>query len=250
MFFIRPNPRKWYIPYGKVVCYQCARNKPHQMTEYAGPLRCGLCDKPKHPDSFLVYIISEKPEIKRKMPLMQNIMFTEPNPAKILSGEKTMTARCWKRKPPRAGQLMTASTGYAANTRFALILIRKVWEWEVDLSGKGAEKDTGLSKQEIAEREGFGNTPRPKDSSLTDWDAFIEAYYSINATKFLDDDRRDYFIAFTLLQPYTKTPSCTGCEKVFPAEELNWTYSNSPICDKCFSESYDRRNRSPRAGYH
>ena len=130
MLYIRPDPRKWYIPYGKVVCHQCARNKPHQMTEYTGPLRCGLCDKPKHPDSFLVYIISEKPQIERKMPLMQNILFSGDNPQKILSGSKTLTARNWKKKPPRAGQLMTASTGRKKETRFAIIRVTGVWEWD------------------------------------------------------------------------------------------------------------------------
>ena len=146
---------------------------------------------------------------------MQNIMFTEPNPAKILSGEKTMTARCWKRKPPRIGAIMSASTGYKKETRFALIRVRDVWEWDGDMDGENAEAVTGLTRAEIAKREGYGDTPRPKDSWLTDWDAFIEAYYSINATKFLDDDRNNYFIAFHLLQPYAETPSCTGCEQPF-----------------------------------
>ena len=134
---------------------------------------------------------------------MQNIMFTEPNPAKILSGEKTLTARNWKRKPPRTGQLMTASTGYKRETRFAIIRVSGVWEWDgaMDIVGNNAEAVTGLTAQQIAEREGYGNTPRPNDSGLTDWDAFIAAYYSINATKFLDDDRINYFISFELVQP-------------------------------------------------
>ena len=134
---------------------------------------------------------------------MQNIMFTEPNPAKILSGEKNMTARCWKKKPPSEGALMTASTGYKKETRFAVIRVTGVYKWdgEMDIVGKNAEAITGLTTQQIAEREGYGNTPRPKDSGLTDWDAFIVAYHSINATKFLDDDRINYFISFELVQP-------------------------------------------------
>ena len=127
---------------------------------------------------------------------MQNIMFTEPNPAKILSGSKTLTARNWKKKPPRAGQLMTASTGRKKETRFAIIRVTDVWEWDGQMDQENAESVTGLTHAEIAKREGFGNTPRPEGSNLTDWDAFIEAYYSINATKFLDDDRTDYFIGF------------------------------------------------------
>ena len=176
---------------------------------------------------------------------MQNIMFTEPNPAKILSGEKTMTARCWKKKPPRIGALMTASTGYKKETRFALIRVAGVYEWDGDMDGRNAEAVTGLTRAEIAKREGFGNTPRPEGSSLTDWDAFIEAYYGINATKFLDDDRKDYFIGFDLIHPYTET--CNGCTETFSPDQLNWTYSYSPVCDDCLVERHNRRNRSPRA---
>ena len=135
---------------------------------------------------------------------MQNIMFTPPSDAKILDGTKTMTARCWKRKPPRIGALMTASTGYKKETRFALIRVNGVWEWDGEMSGKSAMKIMWLSKEEIAKREGFGNTPRPEGSRLTDWDAFIEAYYGLNATKFLDDDRQHYFIGFELVQPLEK----------------------------------------------
>ena len=132
---------------------------------------------------------------------MQNILFSGDNPQKILDGTKDLTARCWKKKPPRPGQLMTASTGRKKETRFAIIRVTGVYDWTPDLNGISASKATGLSTQQIAEREGYGNTPRPKDSWLTDWCAFIEAYHSINATKFLDDDRTDYFISFELVQP-------------------------------------------------
>ena len=170
---------------------------------------------------------------------MQNLMFTPPSDAKILDGTKTMTARCWKRKPPRGGTLVSASTGYKKETRFALLYIRNVWEWDLSLLPHTAEKVTGYTGQEIAEKEGY-----------TEWNDFIGAYYGINAQKFLDDDRKDYFILFHLLQPYAETPGCTRCEKLFTPEELNWTYSNSPICDDCLLENYNRRNRSPRAGYY
>ena len=132
---------------------------------------------------------------------MQNILFSGDNPSKILNQTKDLTARCWKKKPPRAGQLMTASTGRKKETRFAIIRVTGIYDWTPDLSGISASKATGLTPQQIAEREGYGNTPRPKDSWLTDWDAFIEAYQSINATKFLDDDRINYFISFELVQP-------------------------------------------------
>ena len=182
---------------------------------------------------------------------MQNIMFTEPNPAKILSGEKTLTARCWKKKPPRIAQLMTASTGRKTReTRFAIIRVTDVWEWDGAIDGKNAEAVTGLTRTEIAKREGFGNTPRPEGSNLTDWDAFIEAYCGINATKFLDDDRQDYFIAFEVIHRQDEKPKCNGCEQPFAKDDLNWTFSNSPICDDCLSEGHNRRNKSPRAGYY
>ena len=173
---------------------------------------------------------------------MQNIMFTPPSDAKILDGTKTMTARCWKKKPPHLGALMTASTGYKKETRFAIIRVRNVWEWNGFMGvDSDAEAVTGMTKQEIAEREGFKDAwSHDPDTWLTDWDAFIEAYYSINATKFLDDDRKDYFIAFHLLQPYTETPSCTGCEKPFTPEELNWTYSNSPVCDRLHGNIFQK----------
>ena len=132
---------------------------------------------------------------------MQNILFSGDNPQKILSGSKTLTARNWKKKPPRAGQLMTASTGRKKETRFAIIRVTDVWEWDGQMDQENAESVTGLTHAEIAKREGFGNTPRPEGSLLTDWDAFIEAYYSINATKFLDDGRQDYFIGFEVVQP-------------------------------------------------
>ena len=179
---------------------------------------------------------------------MQNIKFTPPSDQKILDGEKTMTARCWKRKPPKVGDLMTASTGYAKSTRFAVISVRNVWEWNALMGiDSNAEYVTDMSKQEIAEREGFKDAwSHDPDTWLTDWDAFIEAYYSINATKFLDDDRQHYFIGFDLIMPYTET--CIGCTKTFSPDNLNWTYSNSPICDDCMATSFTSRQRSPRAG--
>ena len=182
-----------------------------------------------------------------KSATMQNIMFSGDNPQKILDGTKDLTARCWKREPPRVGQLMTASTGYAKETRFAIIRIIGVWEWNGKMNGKNAESVTGLTRNEIAKREGFGDTPRPKDSWLTDWDAFIEAYYGLNAQKFLDDDRRHYFIAFEVIQRQDEKTKCNGCEQEFEKDKLNWTYSNSPICDDCLLERHYRRSRSPRA---
>ena len=137
---------------------------------------------------------------------MQNIMFTEPNPAKILAGDKTLTARNWKRKPPKIGELMTASTGYAKETRFAVIRVLNVWEWELDLEGRGAEKATGMSRQEIAEREGYHKPNRDPDDWITDWHDFATAYYGFNAQNFLKDGRKNYFIKLALVQELQKEP--------------------------------------------
>ena len=130
---------------------------------------------------------------------MQNILFTPPSDQKILSGEKTLTARCWLHNPPKVGSHVTASTGRKKETRFAVLRITGVYEWDGRIYDTNAESVTGLSKQEIAEREGFGNTPRPKGSFLDDWDAFINAYYWLNAEQFKDDDRKHYFIAFDVI---------------------------------------------------
>ena len=65
MFFVRPDPRKWYIPYGKVVCGKCARNKPTELMEYTPPISCGICGIEKGKGQFLVYMIAEKPQIER-----------------------------------------------------------------------------------------------------------------------------------------------------------------------------------------
>lgn len=135
---------------------------------------------------------------------MQNILFTEPNAGKILSGEKTMICRNWKRKPPAVGSLCTASTGYAKETRFAVIRILDVMEWNGHMDGVDAEKVTGMSKQEIAEREGYGNFDTHPDSMLTDWDYFISAYYGHNAQNFKDRKRKDYFILFELVEKLTE----------------------------------------------
>ena len=44
--------------------------------------------------------------------------------------------------------------------------------------------------------------------------------------------------------------ACSACQESFPrdADELNLTYSNSPICDPCMAEDFHRRQRSPRRG--
>ena len=120
---------------------------------------------------------------------MQNIQFTSPADEKILAGRKTMTARCWRRKPPKVGSLVTASTGRKASTRFAVLKITGIYEWDGKIDPCNAEKSTGLRFDEIAYREGFRT-----------WNDFIYAYYSLNVQAFLDDKRTNYFISFELVE--------------------------------------------------
>lgn len=110
-----------------------------------------------------------------------NILFTPPSDQKILSGQKTMTARCWKRKPPRIGQVIDAQTGYANSTRFAQLKVIDVWEWDGDINSE-------CLTDEIARKEGF-----------VDVDDFIFAYYSLNSRTIADNDRRHWFIEFELI---------------------------------------------------
>ena len=110
---------------------------------------------------------------------MQNIMFTEPNPSQDPeSGTKTLTARNWKRKPPKVGTLMTASTGYKKKQGLLL--------------SESQESTIGhlTSMESLHQKPPDSHSP-PTDSRarrirehpsprlwLTDWDAFIAAYYS------------------------------------------------------------------------
>lgn len=184
---------------------------------------------------------------------MQNILFTPPNDEKILSGVKSLTARNWKRKPPAVGSHCTASTGYAKETRFAVIRILDVMEWDGHMDGINAELVTGMSRQEIAEREGYGFLSSDNDM-LTDWDYFIAAYHGHNAENFKDKKRKNYFIRFQLIQRLVDGGQwyCTRCEvQDKPESFYNWTFSKSPICDKCLGEDYREQHYSggPRAGY-
>ena len=120
---------------------------------------------------------------------MQRILFTSPSNEKILSGEKCMTARCWKRKPPAKGSHIRACTNYRNNSQFAVLEVLNVWEWDGKLSGEVAEKVTGMELEEIAEAEGF-----------EDWYDFIRAYQDFNPENLLDPTRKNYFIHFKVIQ--------------------------------------------------
>ena len=111
---------------------------------------------------------------------MRIILFTPPSDAKILAGEKTMTARFWLANPPKEGDIVAAQTGRAKTTRFALLKIVKVWEWS------GTDRvATEKEKKMIAEKEGFW-----------DFTQFYQAYYSLNAHNWNDPKRKHWFIEF------------------------------------------------------
>ena len=117
---------------------------------------------------------------------MQNILFTPPTDKKILGERKTLTARFWKRKPPEVGDYVTASTGRKKETRFAVLKITGVYEWD-GISVGSAESATGLQFNEIAFYEGFNS-----------WVDFISAYHSLNAHNAHQPDRKHYFIKFEI----------------------------------------------------
>ena len=87
-----------------------------------------------------------------------------------------MTARHWRRKPPKIGEVVRAQLGYGRDTTFALIRIVGVRQWN------GTE---GEVRNFMAIREGY---PTPK--------AFYKAYHGFNAKNWWDDKRTHYFIEF------------------------------------------------------
>ena len=118
---------------------------------------------------------------------MRNILFTKPADEKILAGEKSLTARYWKKPWVKVGDRVTASTGYPSSTRFAVLRITGFWWWDGDPDGIDAHVSTGLPLAEIAKREGFDR-----------WRDFVETYGSLNAERFKDKGKH-YFIAFELV---------------------------------------------------
>ena len=127
---------------------------------------------------------------------MQNILFTPPTDEKILSGQKTMTARFWRRVPPSLSSIVTASTGQRKETRFAELKIvgACIWRPETDIS-IDLEGRIGYSCGEIAIKEGFRT-----------WEEFVNVYDSINSHLDPDDEkRRHYFIEFELVKNLRET---------------------------------------------
>ena len=55
---------KWWIPYGKIVCAKCAKNKPGHDTDI-GALKyyiCPLCGVHKQQSHIIGFMIADKPE--------------------------------------------------------------------------------------------------------------------------------------------------------------------------------------------
>ena len=120
---------------------------------------------------------------------MVNMLFQPPNDQHIIDELKTLTARHWKPSHAakyRVGENITASTAYAANTRFAELTILRVVEWDGQRDGNASDV-MRVCRKTIGIREGYGG-----------WDAFYEAYQALNAHNWDDPDRKHYFIEFEL----------------------------------------------------
>ena len=122
---------------------------------------------------------------------MKNIIFSGETPQKVKDHSKTFTARFWKIQPPRKGEIVTASTGYKAETRFAKLQILQVFTWEPGHTDAATLfTKSGYTLQQIAEKEGF-----------SDFDEFFNAYASINGHLEPDDPKRThYFIEFKVIE--------------------------------------------------
>ena len=126
---------------------------------------------------------------------MRVILFTPPSNKKILDGTKTLTARCWRQKPPKYGEVVRAQTGRKKETTFAYLRIVDVWKWD----GKDLPRIDGFptndsEMQMITKKEGFST-----------WGEFYDAYHSLNAWCWDDPKRTHYFIGFKVIDEQTTT---------------------------------------------
>ena len=124
---------------------------------------------------------------------MQIILFTGGLDKKILSGEKTMTARCWRRKPPEKGDIVRAQTGRKKETSFATLKITRVIMWDgcpnpIFYSFVDGYVATTNLLYEIGKKEGFES-----------WEEFYEVYRDFNDWCWHDQGRDHYFIGFELV---------------------------------------------------
>ena len=106
------------------------------------------------------------------------ILFTEHSRAKILSGKKTQTRRCWLRPRVKVGAHHWAQLNLDPGTRFARLKILSITEW-----------DGHFISLEDALAEGF-------EDEL----AFLAAYYALNSSKYWDINRKHYAIEFEVMK--------------------------------------------------
>lgn len=114
-----------------------------------------------------------------------NIQFKDPAPGYIEEGLKDMTARHWLINPPVAGSRVYAQRGRKNSTRFAILEITRVWQWN-PLTITSGKTDEELNR--IGEREGY-----------QDWKSFYCAYRELNAHNWNDRHRKHWFIEFKVV---------------------------------------------------
>ena len=132
---------------------------------------------------------------------MQIILFTPPSDRKILDGEKTMTARYWKRKPPKVGDLIAAQTEYSKSTRFAILKIKNVFKWHISVNFSIFFLDDILGGWKVPSKRKLKNIAIQEGFDL--WINFLHEYHRLNANKFdkfSSPKRTHYFIEFELVE--------------------------------------------------
>jgi len=124
--------------------------------------------------------------------MARNIIFSGNSPEKVISREKTFTARFWKQRPFTIGEIVTASRNRRADSRFAKLKILNVFSWVPGHTDAYTlfVKSGGYTTQQIAEKEGFQN-----------FEEFFDAYASLNSHLDPDDpERTHYFIEFKVIE--------------------------------------------------
>ena len=121
-------------------------------------------------------------------PKLPIILFTPPSNQRILDGTKTMTARFWKRRPPKVDSLFRAQTGRRKETTFAICRVTDVFEWDGASSGPACDHFNCVPR-EIGEREGFRG-----------WGEFYEAYLDLNHHHWNREGRTHYFVEFEVVE--------------------------------------------------
>lgn len=114
---------------------------------------------------------------------MKTILFHKNHVGPIERGDKTMTARCWKRKPFHVGELVRAQTGYSLQSAFARLRIVAVVGWDGDAAG------SDLITPELVRKEGFSRR-----------EGFEQAWYSTNADRLGDAAYRSWFFEFEVVE--------------------------------------------------